>query len=675
MPNNLIHESSPYLLQHAHNPVNWYPWGDEAIGRARDEKKLIFLSIGYSSCHWCHVMERESFEDEKTAHFLNEHYIAIKVDREERPDIDAVYMEAVQIMGQQGGWPLNVWLTPELDPVFGGTYFPKTTMHGRPSFMDVLQRLIQVFDPENPEIKDRIGRIRAALGQDLYTHIEKSLLSDEIFQQAAGVLKNNYDPVDGGFSPAPKFPMAMCIEFLIRLGAASPDRARTDMALNSLRKMICGGIYDQIGGGFHRYSTDTRWLVPHFEKMLYDQALLLSALVDAALTNDDPLFAETIAGTISFLRREMMDETGAFYSALDADTEGVEGRFYVWDWSELEKLLDPAELGFVRDFLGASETGNWEGVNILTGTPHAIPAEMRETSEIVRKKLLDERDKRVRPGLDDKVITSWNAMLLKSLCKAARAFNNGEWRQDALQLARFLTREMITADGLMRIWKNGRVSQPGFLDDHALLAESLTCAFELTGDESLLAHASGLCNILIGSFYDTGSKGFYYTASGQDELPVRTRNIFDNAEPSGTSAAISALWRTGMLTGETRFTTIAAEAAGQLANIASKHASAFGYLLNTAITMHHHSREIVISGPPSEEIRDALSGTYLPFSLIVEGPSFENSPLPTLKGKKPLENRTAIYICQNFTCQQPTLDVRDLPARDLPARVRRTSQS
>lgn len=670
MSNNLINESSPYLLQHAHNPVNWYPWGDEALQKARQENKLIFLSIGYSSCHWCHVMERESFEDEKTAHFLNEHYVSIKVDREERPDIDAVYMEAVQIMGQQGGWPLNVWLTPGLDPLFGGTYFPKSGMHGRPSFMDVLQRLIQVFDPENPEIKDRIDRIRAALGQDLYAHIETSPINDGLFLNAAGVLKKNYDPVDGGFSPAPKFPMAMSIEFLIRLGAAAPDRARTDMALNSLRKMIAGGIYDQIGGGFHRYSTDTRWLVPHFEKMLYDQALLLSALTDAHLAADDPAFADTIAGTIGFLKRELRDPSGAFYSALDADTEGEEGRFYVWKWDELSGLLEPDELEYTQNYLGATETGNWEGVNILTKARPAIPGEMTALAKTVHKKLLDVRNRRVRPGLDDKVITSWNAMLLKSLCKAARAFNNPEWRQDAIRLARFLADTMITEEGVMRIWKNGTVSQPGFLDDVALLAEALTFAFELTGDEKLLARATGLCNTLLESFHDPDKKAFFYTAAGNDELPVRTRNIFDNAEPSGTSAAISALWRTGMLTGNSRFTDVAREAAAQLVNIASKHASAFGYLLNTAITMHHHNSEIVISGPASEEIRDALAGTYHPFSLIVEGPSFEHSTLPTLKGKKPLNGQTAIYICENFTCQHPTPDPRDLPAR-----VRRTSQS
>jgi uncharacterized protein len=341
----------------------------------------------------------------------------------------------------------------------------------------------------------------------------------------------------------------------------------------------------------------------------------------------------------------------------------------VWEWKELAGLLEPAELDYVRDYLGASEQGNWEGVNILTRTQRTIPAGMVDTAETVRKKLLDVRDKRIRPGLDDKVITSWNAMLLKSLCKAARAFNSNEWRKDALQLAGFLTETMITGKGVMRIWKNGRVSQPGFLDDHALLAESLTYAFGLSGDETLLTHASDVCNTLIESFYDAGNKAFFYTPVEQDELPVRTRNIFDNAEPSGTSAAISALWRTGMLTGETRLTTIAADAAGQLGNIASKHASAFGYLLNTAIAIHHHSREIVIAGPASKEIRETLAGTYRPFSLIVEGPSFEKSTLSTFAGKKPIDNHPTIYICQNFSCQRPH------PLQgDLPSRVRSAAQ-
>jgi uncharacterized protein len=702
MPNKLIHESSPYLLQHANNPVNWYPWGDEALGLARTENKMIFLSIGYSSCHWCHVMERESFEDEHTAAFLNEHFICIKVDREERPDIDAVYMEAVQIMGQQGGWPLNVWLTPALDPIFGGTYFPVKPIHGRPSFMDVLKRLLQIYDPDNPEVNDRISQIRTALGQDLYSHVETSVLSDELFMKAAGVLADSYDVIDGGFSPAPKFPMAMCIRFLIRLGAAIPGRERSDMALNTLRKMIGGGIYDQIGGGFHRYSTDTRWLVPHFEKMLYDQALILAALADAGSFSGDPLFERTVHETVNFLTREMKHEAGAYFSALDADTEGVEGRFYIWNWDELTGVLTPDELEYARLYLGASPDGNWDGVNILTGSAsgagsgkaspgtHGKPGVSNTSgiAETTKSKLLAKRNERVRPGLDDKVITSWNAMLLKSLCLVARAFNNDDWRENAIQLARFLSSEMRGEDIVYRIWKNGKASQPGFLDDYALLAEAYTYIFELTGDESWLHHSGRLCRTILESFYDEENNAFFYTSPSHDKLPVRTRNIFDNAEPSGTSAAIAALWRNGMLTGNSDFTSIATIAAERLVQIASKHATAFGYLLDAAIGMHYHKEEIVIAGingtktdisdnsdnsgklnnadksvipdkkmvTGTRRIRKIVARKYLPFSLIVEGGTFEHSRYSTLAGKTPVGDKPTIYVCKDFSCLKPVHD-------------------
>ncbi|MEX1121452.1 MAG: thioredoxin domain-containing protein, partial [Balneolales bacterium] len=533
-PNKLISETSPYLLQHAYNPVEWYPWGDEALNRARDENKLIFLSIGYSSCHWCHVMEHESFEDANTAKLMNENFINIKVDREERPDLDSVYMEAVQMMTGQGGWPLNVWLTPDQIPVFGGTYFPPHSMHGRPDFRTILERLADMYEKDPASVKQQAGKMAEALQQDLYSRISPGTVNRQLLEDAFTSYKNSYEPRHGGFSDAPKFPAAMGIEFLLRYHHFSGDKEAKQMALHSLDQMIMGGIYDQIGGGFHRYSTDAEWLAPHFEKMLYDNALLLSALCDAWQITNKQLYKDTIYETFGWLTREMTSAEGGFYSALDADTEGAEGKFYVWREEEITALLNGQDFDFFKTVYSVSPKGNWEDKTILNRSKsleeHAGDFTINSDSlkrSLDRSKqiLLEERDKRTRPGLDDKIITSWNAMMIKSLCKCYKVFGDEAFKKTAVQNAEMLIGKLLQGDVLNRTYKDGIAKQHGFLDDYALFSEALSYVFEITGDESYLNKARSLTTRLQESFYDTKHEAFYYTSENHEKLIVSSRDV------------------------------------------------------------------------------------------------------------------------------------------------------
>lgn len=631
--------------------------------KAREENKLIFLSVGYSSCHWCHVMERESFEDENIAAYLNRHFVSIKVDREERPDIDAVYMEAVQMMTGQGGWPLSVWLTPDDQvPVFGGTYFPPRPSHGRPSFMQVLERLHTVYHTERDRVAGQVAQIRKAMHQDILSRTQPENPSDGHFKKAAGFFKEQFDEVDGGFSPAPKFPMAMGISYLLKHSFFFDDRSMAEMAAFSLESMMRGGIYDHLGGGWHRYSVDARWHVPHFEKMLYDNALLINALTDAwALSRDDG-YRHFVEGTIGFLMREMRHPSGGFYSALDADSEGVEGKFYVWDKKEIERILPAGDAELFCSVYQVSSAGNWDGTNVLHMTDslernalllNMKPEELRAKLKILSETLFRVREKRVRPGLDDKVITSWNAMLLKSLCKASRAFGLPDWKDAAMKLAWFLVEELIEEGKVKRFWMNGKTRQDGFLDDVALLSEALTYVFEVSGEAAFLHAADRLCTTLLDDYYDVANQGFHYSSHGHETLVARNRDLFDNATPSGNSAAIAALWRTGMLTGNTRYVDVAREAASRLVKTASDHATSFGYLLDAILCMEKHRDEVVISGENPAPFLEHF-GREIPFGrLMVQATDASIIPYGTFSGKAPVKGKTACYFCRDFTCKAP----------------------
>ncbi len=629
--NRLIHETSPYLQQHAWNPVDWYPWGDEALERARRENRMIFLSIGYSSCHWCHVMERESFENPEVARLLNEHFIAIKVDREERPDVDAVYMEALQMMTGQGGWPLNVWLTPDQIPIFAGTYFPPQDIHGRPGFASVLRELVDVYRNQPEKVKQQSTAIQQALQNDLYDQLSSEKFTSKHLEQAYRGYENAYDKKYGGFSGAPKFPTAMGIGFLLRYGKNPGAKHAHKMALHSLEKMICGGIYDQIGGGFHRYSTDQEWLVPHFEKMLYDNALLLTVLAEASLASGRTLFSEAADETIAFLNRDMRHPDGGYYSALDADTDGVEGAFYVFTDDELKRILDEDSFSLAADYFGVGPAGNWEGVSVLhrAMSLHDL-AEKHEIEEgslnirldRIKKQLLDYRNGRTRPCLDDKIITSWNALMLIAHCRCVRLLDRDS--SDAVQLGTFLAERALQNGELYRIIdRNGNVKQPGFLDDYALLADSFSRLFEVTGDQKWLSLAACLTHSLTERFYDRDKNAFRYTSQDQKSLISKPRDLFDNAQPGGTSAAITTLFRTGHLCGMPEWTRIAIGAMEPLAQIAATHATAFGYLLQTMHNYLFPGKEIVIASqnpdtdPVAQKMIAIWRENYDPSSYLI----------------------------------------------------------
>ena len=671
MPNRLAQSGSPYLRQHADNPVDWFPWGAEALEKARRENKMIFLSVGYSSCHWCHVMERESFQDDETAALLNAHFVSVKVDREERPDIDALYMEAVQAMSGQGGWPLNIFLTPDTLPVFGGTYFPPTSHSGRPSFRKVLRRMIELYEKEPETIYKRAEEIRTALQEDLLRHLEAGSLQEQYFEEAVVNLLEQYDEVDGGFSGAPKFPMAMGISFLLRYSHISGKKPYAKPAHHSLKAMLNGGIYDQIGGGLHRYSTDSRWHVPHFEKMLYDNALLIHSLADAHTLKPEAGYEIAAEETFRFLRYQMCDPEGGFYAALDADSDGEEGLYYVWSLAETREALagfPPEEVRFFCDVYNISAKGNWEGTNILHITTRISEVARiygfseTEAGNILyrcREVMLAARHQRERPQLDDKIITAWNAMLLTALCRAARRFSSPKWEQYARQLGRFLTSKMMQGSSsgsgspLMRIYVNGEATQPGFLDDYALLAESLTHLFELTGEARWLRHADALCGELLNLFYDQNTQGFYFTSRKHERLLNRIRDVFDNATPSGSSAAITALWRCGKLTGNRVYEQTANAAFRRMLPTAAKHPASFSYLLSSALQYFYHAEEIILSGPSPEaflaRFREHPSFTR----LLITAPQASDIPYSPFQNKTTESGQTLCFVCSNFSCQQP----------------------
>lgn len=654
-PNRLINESSPYLKQHAHNPVDWYPWGEEALKKARDEDKLIFLSIGYSSCHWCHVMERESFEDEETAKVMNELFVNIKVDREERPDLDALYMEAIQVMTGMGGWPMSIWLTPDQKPVFGGTYFPKESMQGRPGFITICRRVDQLYRQEKDKLLERTEEVYKAITTDLYDHVETGELNRENLDKAVSIFKDQFEPVYGGFGKAPKFPQGMTHEFLLQYDKLSGGRDAKSMALYSVEKMIRGGLFDQISGGFHRYSTDDQWLVPHFEKMLYDNALLVSTLADICKISDQPLFREALDDTINWLEREMTGSKGEFYSALDADSEGVEGKFYIWKFDELQKVLDDQEFKTAQKWYGFSEGGNWEGVNIPTRYLQESDLENEEYELIksARKKLFDARAKRTRPALDDKAIAAWNGMMLKALAKTALFFSHDTAHRLAVANADFICDTLWDKKQLWRIYKEGQTRQPAFLDDYGQVVEGLCMAFQLTGNEKYLNTAHTLAGEITKMFWDHKKSAFSYTASFHDELIANRRDIFDNALPGGTSSAIMGLLRTGWISGEPELVSIAEKAAARLMGVASEHATAFGYLLQTATLLLADRREIVLTGAEAEDFLKLWQNHYNPFDLVILADPGTDYTHPTLIGKTPKNGKSAAYICQNFHCEAP----------------------
>ncbi len=601
MPNALAQESSPYLRQHAENPVEWLPWGPVALERARVEDKPLLVSIGYSACHWCHVMERESFEDAATARLMNESFVCVKVDREERPDVDALYMEAVQTMTGQGGWPLNVFLTPEQLPFYGGTYYPPEARHGMPAWTQVLQAIAESWETNREEIRSGGERLRERLSDASQLSASSQPLQQGALEQALAGLSQSFDARNGGFGRAPKFPQAPVLEFLL-LGDGNA------MALTTLHAMASGGIHDQLGGGFARYSVDASWTVPHFEKMLYDNALLARAFLHGWRRSQDPRLREVCVDTLEWTLREMRGPEGGFYSALDADSEGVEGRYYVWSVAQLAEVLSADDARAASAWLGVSDQGNFEdphhpqpGLSVLTdrGAP---PDE--QTRERIREQLLAARERRVRPGLDDKRLASWNALMISALAEAGLLLEEPRYLDAARTCADFLQTQMRDDRGrLLRTYNHGHAKIDAYLEDHAFLLEALTALFEASCEERWFHEATAVADEIIARFADPDRGGFFSTAAGGDALIVRRKDLEDSPIPSGSSSAAVGLSRLAQLTGNDDYERHALGAIALVAEIAPRHPGAFGHMLQAMHWQLAPARAIACAVPKTREMR------------------------------------------------------------------------
>ncbi len=626
--NRLSQSDSLYLRQHGTNPVDWYPWDEEALVRATSENKLIFLSIGYSSCHWCHVMEKESFEDEATAAYLNEHFIPIKVDREERPDLDSLYMEAVQLMSGQGGWPLNVWLTPDLKPIYGGTYFPPEPRHNRPSFAMVMRRLVELWSQDAATLIARAEGLTTSLQEDLFAHLPPSPVDLKVLGDVFTKNSVRFDAIWGGFGSAPKFPMAMWLRFLWRYASLEPDSQAHHMVVHSLLSMCRGGIYDAIGGGFHRYSTDEKWLVPHFEKMLYDQAQLLQLLSEVWVKTRHPLIKACIDQTGDFLDREMRLPDGGYGSALDADNAGSEGGFYTWTYPELIDI--DASLAETFDL---RPHGNWEGRIILE----------RKTDRILHPSLLsallEARERREeRPTFDPKRLTSWNAMLLSAFCSLYENTGSPIWKQRALDLAGFLKRSVVQ-NGEVLHQSNGSV---GFCQDYATLCESFCAMYGLTAEAEWLDEAERIAQQMIERFHDESTSSFYFAEPAADLL-YRKKELFDHAEPSGNSAALTALFRLYRLTLSQRYRDIAERGVSALASLLSDHGLSLGVALQLAAELCADRSEWVLCEDETDFLQ-AHGEHPDPFRILILG---------EIHDKRRISGKPTAWVCRDFACLSP----------------------
>ncbi|MBD3288667.1 DUF255 domain-containing protein [candidate division KSB1 bacterium] len=672
--NKLIHETSPYLLQHAHNPVNWYPWDEEALERSATENKPIFLSIGYSACHWCHVMEKESFEDEDIARILNEHFINIKVDREERPDIDEIYMTAVQLMNQHGGWPLSVWLTPDRKPFFGGTYFPPEDRMGRMGFKNLLKRITELWQQKNEDLLNSADEI----AKHLHT-VNKAKSSDfeidpQVWDQAFSEAEKNYDPQFGGFGHAPKFPQAIELSFLMRYYFHTAQKQALDIAESSLRGMMYGGIRDHIGGGFHRYSTDRHWLVPHFEKMLYDNALLTIAYLEAFQLTGHHSYADTAAGILDYVLHEMAAPEGGYYSSQDADSEGQEGKYFVWSRQEVESILNKQVARIFCDFYGVTKNGNWDGVNILhqrrtvemvARDYNMSPENLHSQLEQARQTLLSARQRRIPPDTDDKILTAWNSLMISAMCKGYQVLADEKYLRSAETSVQFIFQNLYKKEKLLRSYRSGQSKFDAYLSDYAFLTAALLDLYETTFDMDYLQHAFSLNDRMIDKFWDQKASGFYFTAHDHEQLLIRSRKAHDSAVPSGNSVAISNLLRIAAFQGNDRFRQMALDAAKLSAEQLQRLPFGFPSLISSFDFLWGESKEIVITGSrnsqQTQEMKAGILHKYLPNKILVHSDlkNGSNLSLPVLEGKESPEDRSLIYVCENYTCKQPFSTIKE----------------
>jgi uncharacterized protein len=649
MANRLAAETSPYLLQHKDNPVDWYAWGEEALARAKAEDKPILVSIGYSACHWCHVMEHESFEDPETAAYMNEHFVAVKVDREERPDVDAIYMQAVQAMTGHGGWPLNTFVDPDGVPFFGGTYFPPESGRGMPSFRQVLEGVAEAWVTKREEIRSAAPRTVDQLAAISRVRPSEEALSPEVLEEAERNLATQFDRQHGGFGGAPKFPPASALDFLMMRGSPTA----LSIVTTTLERMAKGGIYDQVGGGFARYSVDEHWLVPHFEKMLYDNALLARSYLHAWQLTGNEDFRRICEETLDWALREMRGPEGGFYSALDADSEGEEGKFYAWTEDELRAVLDE-DADALLGYWGVDRGPNFEGRSIL----HVVGQEIEPALlALAREKLYAVRSERVWPGLDDKRITAWNALMISALADAGAALGREDYIEAALACADFIDRDMRDADGrLLRTYKDGRASLNAYLEDHAFLVEALLILYEATFETRRFVRARVLADSIVDRYHDDESGGFFTTSRDHEALVVRPKDFEDHPIPSGNSSAAYGLLRLNAYTGEREYEERALEVLRLLHQAGASHPTAFGHLLQAMHFRFAPGREVALVGEPLDALAAVVRRRYHPTIVVagmVPGDDEAQAAIPLLGGRTPLDGKPAAYVCENFTCNLP----------------------
>jgi uncharacterized protein YyaL (SSP411 family) len=651
MANRLAEETSPYLRQHRDNPVDWYPWGDEAFERARAEDRPILLSVGYSACHWCHVMAHESFEDEDTARLMNELFVNVKVDREERPDVDAVYMDAVQAMTGHGGWPMTVFLLPDGSPFYGGTYFPKVGRQGLPSFTDLCRAVADHFAERRAEVVEQAGRLTAAIARSADLAPGPGLPDADTVDRAADRLVAHHDGAWGGFGRAPKFPQSMSLDLLLRVVTTRSRPELLDPVTVSLDAMAAGGIYDHLGGGFARYSVDSRWLVPHFEKMLYDQALLSRAYLHAWQVTGADRHRQVLDETIGYVLRDLGHGAGGFHSAEDADSEGVEGRFYVWSLEELAEVAGPDRAAEVAAWYGVTADGNFEGANILT-RPVRGDLVRPPSIEDARRRLFERRAQRIRPELDDKILTEWNALMLGALAEAAAATGRADWLAAAERNAEFLCRELQRADGRwLRSWQAGdgyrsaEARHLAYATDYAALVDGFTRLGEATGRARWIDEARGTADGMLALFWDPDGGGLFTTGHDAEQLVARQKDFMDNATPSANSLAALGLLRLGALTGIDRYREHATAILTLFGPLVESSPEAFGHLLAALDVAHRDLTEVVVVGDRPDLV-EVVTGRYRPETVLAWGEPYDS---PLWEGRDP----GRAYVCEHFACRQP----------------------
>jgi len=677
--NRLIKETSPYLLQHAHNPVDWYPWGTEAFERAKKEDKPVFLSIGYSTCHWCHVMEYESFENERIAKIMNEHFVSIKVDREQHPDVDQIYMNAVQMMTGSGGWPLSVFLTPDGKPFYGGTYFPPRDVYGRPGFERVLLSIADAWKNRRQELVDSAGKLSELLKGSKTDRVEEKKLSQEMLRNAFNHFRDTFDTVNGGFGIAPKFPQPTNLSMLLCHWYRTGDEQSLQMVEKTLETMAKGGIYDQIGGGFHRYATDTRWLIPHFEKMLYDQALLSKIYLQAYQITKNKKYATIAKEIFDYVLRDLTDTKGGFYSAEDADSEDKEGTFYLWEPEQIASILDEDQAKLFNAYYGVTEKGNFEKSKTILHVSTSIeqlgkkfnknPGEVENILAAARTKIFQSRQKRIRPHRDDKVITAWNGLMISSLAYGGAVLDEEKYVNAAKRSAEFILSTLYNNGRLMRYYRDKQVVEKSFLADYAFMTMALLDLYEATFDAKWLIEAKGLAEEMIDLFADIEQGGFFLTGNDGEKLIARTKPSYDGAIPSGNAIAALALLKLGRLTMNRNFT----EQGGKVLEFFSsqlKESPAYSSAMMKALNFWlGPTQEIVIAGDANAQdttqMTNLVHNKFLPDAVVLlhkQGPkgSLIEQIIPFIKNQTAINSKATAYVCQNYICSRPVNNIKDL---------------